>query len=101
LTGTNLFLAASISSAEDFANATEVPPDFTGGQLAVPHPSNGVLYLKLRDDPGTVQTLTLPVTLVAASSQSSGQTAAMQTPAGDGPASPPPDPAPPAKPEEQ
>jgi hypothetical protein len=101
LTGTNLFLATSISSAEDFANATEVPPDFTGGQLAVPHPSNGVLYLKLRDDPGTVQTLTLPVTLVAASSQSSGQTAAIQTPSGNGPVSPPPDPAPPAKPEQQ
>ena len=101
LTGTNLFLAASISSAEDFANATEIPPDFTGGQLAVPHPANGVLYLKLRDDPGTVQTLTLPVTLVAASSQSSGQTAAIQTPTGNVPASPPPDPAPPAKPEQQ
>jgi hypothetical protein len=29
----------------------------------VPHPAGGVLYLKLRDDPATVQTLTLPVTL--------------------------------------
>jgi len=38
-----------------------VPPDFTGTQLSVPHPVNGVLYLKLRDDPATVQTLTLPV----------------------------------------
>ena len=28
----------------------------------VPHPANGMLYLKLRDDPETVQTLTLPVT---------------------------------------
>jgi hypothetical protein len=101
LTGTNLFLAASISSAEDFANATEVPPDFTGGQLAVPHPANGVLYLKLRDDPGTVQTLTLPVTLVAPSSQPPGQTAAVQTQTGNAPASPPPDPAPSAKPEQQ
>jgi hypothetical protein len=101
LTGTNLFLAASISSAEDFANATEVPPDFTGGQLAVPHPTNGVLYLKLRDDPGTVQTLTLPVTLVAPSSQPAGQTAAVQTQTGNVPVSPPPDPTPSAKPEHQ
>jgi pyruvate/2-oxoglutarate dehydrogenase complex dihydrolipoamide acyltransferase (E2) component len=41
--------------------------------LTVPHPVNGVLYVKLRDDPATVQTLTLPVTLVSS-----------------GPASPPP-----------
>jgi hypothetical protein len=27
----------------------------------VPHPTNSLLYLKLRDDPATVQTLTLPV----------------------------------------
>jgi hypothetical protein len=62
LTGTNLFLAASISSTLDFDNPTDVPPDFTGTQLLVPHPANGTLYLKLRDDPATVQTLTLPVT---------------------------------------
>ena len=30
--------------------------------ITVPHPSSGILYLKLRDDPATVQTLTLPVT---------------------------------------
>jgi hypothetical protein len=42
-----------------------VPPQFTGTQLIVPHPVNGVLYLKLRDDPGTVQMLTLPVTLIS------------------------------------
>jgi hypothetical protein len=101
LTGTNLFLAASISTTEDFANATEVPPDFTGGQLVVPHPANGVLYLKLRDDPGTVQTLSLPVTLVAPTSQPAGQTAAVQTQTGSVPVSPPPDAAPSAKPEHQ
>ena len=27
----------------------------------MPHPAEGVLYVKLRDDPATVQTLTLPV----------------------------------------
>ena len=39
----------------------DVPADFTGTQLMVPHPVNGVLYLKLRDDPETVQTLGLAV----------------------------------------
>jgi hypothetical protein len=62
LTGTNLFLAASIGATPDLDGATDVPPDFTGTQLGVPHPANGILYLRLRDDPPTVQTLTLPVT---------------------------------------
>jgi hypothetical protein len=62
LTGSNLFLAASIGSTPEFDIATDVPPDFTGTQLSVPHPVNGLLYLKLRDDPETVQTLALTVT---------------------------------------
>lgn len=62
LSGNNLFLAASIASAADFGNSIDVPAEFTGTQLTVPHPANGVLYVKLRDDPATVQTLTLPVT---------------------------------------
>jgi hypothetical protein len=61
LSGTNLFLTSSIAASTRFDNAVEVPPDFTETQLSVPHPVNGVLYLKLRDDPATVQTLTLPV----------------------------------------
>jgi len=38
-----------------------VPPEFAGTQLSVPHPVNGLLYLRLRDDPDTVQTLAMPV----------------------------------------
>jgi hypothetical protein len=62
LTGTNLFLASSIGSAADMSNSIDVPPDFTGTQLPVPHPVNGQLYVRLRDDDSTVQTVTLPVT---------------------------------------
>ena len=65
LTGTNLFLVQSIGGTQDLANAIDVPFDFTGGQLTVPHPTNGTLYLKLRDDPNTVQALNLPVTPLA------------------------------------
>jgi hypothetical protein len=99
LIGTNLFLAESISAVEDFSNAIDIPPDFTGAQLAVPRPANGgVLYLKLRDDPQTVQTLTLPVTLVTPATPPPGQTAGIQTQ----PASPPPaETATPDKPENQ
>jgi hypothetical protein len=62
LTGGNLFLTAAVASTAAFDNQTDVPPDFAGMQLVVPHPTDGVLYVKLRDDPATVQTLTLPVT---------------------------------------
>jgi hypothetical protein len=62
LSGTNLFLATSFAATPDFDNPADVTPQFTGTQLTVPHPVNGVLYVKLRDDPATVQTLTLPVT---------------------------------------
>jgi hypothetical protein len=66
LSGTNLFLAAAVAATSELDNATDVPPEFTGTQLSVPHPANGTLYLKLRDDPETVQTLTLPVMPMAA-----------------------------------
>jgi hypothetical protein len=61
LTGTNLFLADSLATTDDFDESVDIPPDFTGTQISVPHTVNGVLYLKLRDDPQTVQTLTLPI----------------------------------------
>ena len=61
LSGTNLFLTFSLAATPDFDDSTDVPPDFTGTQLSVPHPVDGVLYLKLRDDPAAVHTLALPV----------------------------------------
>jgi hypothetical protein len=69
LTGTNLFLAESVASSPEFDNAVDIPADFTGTQLTVPHPLNGVLYLKLRDDPATVQTLALSVLPLTPGSQ--------------------------------
>jgi len=81
LTGTDLFLAASIGATQDQDDASGVPPDFTGTQLSVPHPVNGVLYLWLRDDPDTVQTLTLPVMPVAPQT-APGATVPAQPPAG-------------------
>ncbi len=101
LLGSNLFLAESVSSAENFSDATEVPADFTGGQLVVPHPANGMLYLKLRDDPQTVQTLTLPVTLVAPAALPAGQSAAVQGQPAPAPAVTGAEAAAPSKPEHQ
>jgi hypothetical protein len=61
LSGSNLFLASAVAATPEFTNSTDVPLDFTGTQLAVPHPASGMLYVKLRDDPATVQTVTMPV----------------------------------------
>ncbi len=69
LSGNNLFLVDSIAANADFANPITVEPDFTGTELVVPHPTAGSLYLKLRDDPSVVQTLTLPVELLPASKE--------------------------------
>jgi hypothetical protein len=48
--------------------------------VSVPHPLNGVLYLKLRDDPETVQTLTLPVKLVNAPASATAPAQAQPAP---------------------
>jgi hypothetical protein len=95
LTGTNLFLATSIGATPDFDNATDVPTDFTGTQLSLPHPTNGTLYFKLRDDPNTVQTLTLAVTPASPGSQpASPAPAAQATPVAPPPTQPAAAPAP-------
>lgn len=79
LMGTNLFLAHSFAATPDFQNPTDVPQDFTGTQMNVPHPAGGTLYLKLRDDPQTVQTLTLPVTLLTPAESKAVASQAQQT----------------------
>lgn len=89
LTAGNLFLAESISASPDFSNPTEIPGDFTGDQIAVPHPVNGTLYLKLRDDPQTVQTLTMPLNAAtpavvpSAAAASAASPAAAEAPAAE------------------
>ncbi len=60
LSGTNLFLIDSVASDAQFTHASTVPAGFVESTLSVPH-SNGTLYIKLRDDPATVNTLTLQV----------------------------------------
>jgi len=68
LSGANLFLVTAVSASPDMANAIEVPAEFAGNSLSVPNTSRVVgsqnsatLYLRLRDDPETIQTLSLPI----------------------------------------
>jgi hypothetical protein len=59
LSGSNLFLIDSVSNDPQFAQSVKVPDGFLKSSLPVPHPKNGSLYVKLRDDPSVVNTTSL------------------------------------------
>jgi hypothetical protein len=61
LAGSNLFLIDSVASDAQFTHNVSVPIGFADSSLNVPRPNGTLLYIKLRDDPATVNTLTLPV----------------------------------------
>lgn len=61
LKGQNLFLLAGVSTDPQFANPASVPQGFVGDSLPVPHPVNGTLYVKLRDDLADVNTANVPM----------------------------------------
>jgi hypothetical protein len=62
LSGTNLFLIDSVATDPQFTHTAAVPVGFVDSTLNVPRPNERApLYLKLRDDPSTISTATLPV----------------------------------------
>ena len=61
LSGDKLFLLESVSSDADFVNFVTVPEGFVEDALAIPPPKGKTLYIKLRDDPATIDTVALPV----------------------------------------
>jgi hypothetical protein len=82
IVGSNLFFAQSFAAAKDFSNPTDVPSGFAENNFGVPTPSDGAnLYLKLRDDPSAVATITLPnpVQKPTSSPSSTSQTATPAT----------------------
>lgn len=60
LSGDKLFLLDSVSSDADFLNSVTVPEGFVEDALAIPPPKGKMLYIKLRDDPATIDTVALP-----------------------------------------
>jgi hypothetical protein len=62
LSGSNLYLIDSVASDPQFTHAAPVPTGFLDTMLSVPRPGESGLYIKLRDDPSTVSTATLPIT---------------------------------------
>jgi hypothetical protein len=108
LSGSDLFLVDSIATEPDFAHPVQVPDGFPGYALPVPHPHDGQLFVKLRDDPGVINaasmdTLELPSTPQEAERAGARHAAAAlpanapaedegppkPTPAGNGPPKPP------------
>ncbi len=62
LAGTNLYLLDSISIDPAFTNPDPIPEGFVGGTVPMPHPAgNGTFYIRLRDDPESIDPVTLPV----------------------------------------
>ncbi len=88
LSGTNLFLVTAVSANPDMSNPVDVPSEFAGNSITVPNTLKAAprdsgreqthetgreagrdsgrelvatLYFRLRDDPQTIQTLSLPV----------------------------------------
>ena len=61
LNGEKLFLLDSVSTDADFDNPVTVPEGFVDDALAIPLTKAKTLYIKLRDDPDTVDTVSLPI----------------------------------------
>jgi hypothetical protein len=61
LSGDKLFLIDAVSADPDFANFVTVPDGFVEAELRIPSPKGTTLYLKLRDDPSTIVTATVPM----------------------------------------
>jgi hypothetical protein len=59
LSGANLFLVDSVSNDPKFTHPVQVPDGFPGYTMPVPHPTDGNLYVKLRDDPSVVNSTAL------------------------------------------
>ncbi|MFI4868559.1 MAG: hypothetical protein ACHQDD_04310 [Steroidobacterales bacterium] len=59
LSGSSLFLVDSVSSTPQFDHPVQVPDGFPGAALPVPRPTDGQLYVKLRDDPSVINATTL------------------------------------------
>jgi hypothetical protein len=95
LNGDNLFLAQSFAAGKDFAKPTDVPTGFAESSFNVPTPTDGAtLYLKLRDDPANMATVTRPMPLHKPTEAAHATPAAAPVPDAKSAPAPPPSAAP-------
>jgi len=62
LTGSSLYLVDSIDVDPAFPHPVSVPEGFVGTAIVLPRPGKSGFYMKLRDDPNTANTVTMPIT---------------------------------------
>ncbi len=67
ISGTDLYLLEAISNDPLFNQPAQIPDGFTGQTFVVPRTDNGLLYLKLRDDPTTVYSVQMAVPTITPS----------------------------------
>jgi len=60
LIGTNLFLIDSVAADPEFKHTVSIPIGFAETSVSVPRSDGTPVYLKLRDDPSTANTVILP-----------------------------------------
>jgi hypothetical protein len=63
LSGSSLYLVDSIADDAAFTTPTAVPEGFIGTTLSLPRPAKTGFFLRLRDDPTTTNTVTMPIQL--------------------------------------
>jgi hypothetical protein len=73
LSGVNLFLIDSLSTDREFTHPVPVPDGFPGYTLPIPQPTDGRLYLRLRDDPAIVNPVSVPVVALPPSAEESAR----------------------------
>jgi hypothetical protein len=78
LSGSNLYLLDSVSGDAQFSHPVRVPDGFPGNTLTIPHPTDGQLYVKLRDDPSVVHRATLAVQELPPNADEAARAAARQ-----------------------
>lgn len=78
LSGANLFLVDSVSNDPEFTHPVQVPDGFPGYSLPVPHPNDGQLYVKLRDDPKVIDRALVGIQQLPASPDESARAVARQ-----------------------
>jgi hypothetical protein len=61
VTGASLYLVDAIATDAAFTTPTTVPEGFVGTSLSLPRPAKTGFYLRLRDDPAAVNTVTMPI----------------------------------------
>ena len=96
LSGADLFLLEAIAEDPAFRHAVQVPDGFPGYALPVPHPKDGRLYVKLRDDPAVINIASVaerqlpppPTPAASAGARPQAAKTSVETPTGTSPGAP-------------